>query len=56
MTDQINDQYDVITNDLGHYSIWPLGKELPPGWRQSGFHGSREDSLRYISEVWTGTQ
>ncbi|MBC3915872.1 MbtH family NRPS accessory protein [Undibacterium sp. CY18W] len=52
MTDQTDDQYDVVTNVHGHYSIWPSGKELPLGWHQSGFSGSREDSLHYISEVW----
>ncbi|MFZ6765539.1 MbtH family protein [Undibacterium sp. Di26W] len=55
MTNQIDDQYDVITNHQGHYSIWPSGKEIPLGWHPSGISGSREDSLRYISEVWTST-
>ena len=45
--------YDVVINDEEQYSIWPVGKEIPLGWRQEGKQGSRESCLEHIKEVWT---
>lgn len=45
--------YIVVENDQGQYSIWPQGRELPLGWRDVGFHGLKEECLRYIEEIWT---
>jgi MbtH protein len=50
----VNDgTYAVVLNDEEQYSIWPAGRELPAGWRRSGFTGQREDCLAHIDEVWT---
>jgi MbtH protein len=46
-------QYLVVVNDEGQYSIWPVGRELPPGWRADSFEGPEDDCLRHIDEVWT---
>lgn len=45
--------YQVVVNDEEQYSIWPVGRELPLGWREAGKSGSKEECLAYIKEVWT---
>jgi len=47
------DTYAVVLNDEEQYSIWPAGRDLPAGWRRSGFAGQREECLAHIDEVWT---
>ena len=43
----------VVVNDEEQYSIWPVGRDLPAGWRPDGFTGSEEECLGYIEETWT---
>lgn len=43
----------VVTNDEGQHSIWPDNRELPAGWKATGFAGSEEKCLDHISQVWT---
>jgi amino acid adenylation domain-containing protein len=45
--------YLVVINDEEQYSIWPAGRDLPPGWRGDGFSGTEADCLARIAEVWT---
>ena len=45
--------YLVVVNDEEQYSIWPVGRDLPAGWRQDGFTGSEDECLAYIEETWT---
>jgi MbtH protein len=45
--------YQVVVNHEEQYSIWPMGRELPLGWREAGKSGSKEECLAYIKEVWT---
>ncbi len=47
------DIYAVVRNDEEQYSIWPVGRDLPAGWRKNGFSGQKEDCLAHIDEVWT---
>ncbi len=47
--------YVAVMNDEEQYSIWPEGRELPLGWRETGMRGSRADVLAWIEEVWTET-
>jgi MbtH protein len=46
-------QYKVVVNDEEQYSIWPLERDNPPGWRDGGKSGSKAECLAYIEEVWT---
>lgn len=46
-------QYRVVVNHEEQYSIWPLRRELPAGWRDAGQSGSKEDCLAHIEKVWT---
>jgi MbtH protein len=45
-------KFDVVLNDEEQYSIWQSGREIPAGWRQSGFNGTREACLAHIEQVW----
>lgn len=51
--DTNGDIYAVVLNDEEQYSIWPVGRDLPAGWRRSGFTGSKDDCLAHIDEIWT---
>lgn len=44
--------YEVVVNQEGHYSIWPINKIVPNGWSIAGTQGSKEFCLKFISEVW----
>ncbi|MFD5701944.1 MbtH family protein [Streptomyces lasiicapitis] len=43
----------VVVNHEEHYSLWPVDLEVPLGWTEAGFTGSREECLAHIGEVWT---
>jgi MbtH protein len=45
--------YRVVRNDEEQYSIWPVGRDLPPGWYAEGTEGPRADCLAHIDCVWT---
>lgn len=44
--------YRVVVNDEEQYSIWVEDREIPAGWRATGFAGSREECLAHIDETW----
>jgi len=43
----------VVVNDQEQYSIWFVNRAIPPGWREAGKEGTKEECLAYIQEVWT---
>jgi len=45
--------WKVVVNDEEQYSIWPVGRENPSGWRDAGKSGSKAECLAYVNEVWT---
>lgn len=45
--------FRVVVNGEEQYSIWALERALPPGWREAGRTGPREECLAYIEQVWT---
>jgi MbtH protein len=45
--------YRVVLNDEEQYSIWPLTRELPAGWRDEGTTGTKQECLDHIDVVWT---
>lgn len=45
--------YRVVISYEGRYSIWPADREIPLGWSDAGFTGSKQECLDYIKEVWT---
>jgi MbtH protein len=46
-------EYNVVVNDEEQYSIWPVGRDNAPGWRDAGFRGSRQECLDHIGRIWT---
>jgi uncharacterized protein YbdZ (MbtH family) len=51
--DQDDTTYKVVVNHEEQYSIWPEGREEPPGWRSVGMAGTKQECLAHIEEVWT---
>lgn len=45
--------YWVVCNDEEQYSIWPMGRAIPPGWHRTERTGPLADCLAYIAEAWT---
>jgi len=45
--------YRVVVNHEEQYSIWPVDRDLPLGWRDGGKVGPKPECLAYINEVWT---
>jgi MbtH protein len=45
--------YKVVVNHEEQYSIWPLERPNPAGWRDAGQSGPKADCLHYIGQVWT---
>lgn len=45
--------YVVVANLEDQYSIWPVGRDLPAGWRMAGPEGTRDECLSSISTHWT---
>ncbi|RMG83589.1 MAG: MbtH family protein, partial [Chloroflexi bacterium] len=48
-----NTTYNVVVNHEEQYSIWPVDKEIPLGWKAVGKSGKKQECLDYIKEVWT---
>jgi len=48
-----NGTYQVLVNDEEQHSLWPVGKELPEGWRRAGKEGSKQDCMDHVDAVWT---
>lgn len=47
------DQFLVVVNHEGQYSVWWADRNLPDGWQATGASGTREKCLAHIAEVWT---
>jgi MbtH protein len=45
--------FNVVINHEGQYSIWPAERDNPLGWHNAGYHGTKDECLAYIQEVWT---
>jgi MbtH protein len=45
--------YKVVVNHEERYSIWPADRDLPPGWKEAGKTGTKDECLAHIEEVWT---
>jgi MbtH protein len=42
----------VVVNDQGQYSVWPVQRKLPAGWRMVGEPASQECCLDRIDHLW----
>ncbi|HEX2418320.1 MAG TPA: MbtH family NRPS accessory protein [Micromonosporaceae bacterium] len=43
----------VVINDEAQYSIWPMDRETPAGWHDTGVSGDKQRCLEHIETVWT---
>ena len=46
------DLFIALINEEGQYSIWPAKKEIPLGWQNVGFKGSKAEVSTYIDGHW----
>src|SRR5262245_32963761 len=53
MADSDGTTHQVVINDEEQYSVWPLGRELPAGWRAAGTTGPKDACLAWIDDNWT---
>jgi MbtH protein len=51
--DQDRAVYMVVVNDEEQYSLWPVERPVPAGWRQVGAVGRMHECLDYIDAVWS---
>ncbi len=45
--------FKVLINDEEQYSLWPMEKDIPQGWKQIGPSGTKEECLGYVKVSWT---
>jgi MbtH protein len=45
--------FNVVVNHDEQYSVWPVERELPAGWRAVGKSGSKQECVIYIDESWS---
>jgi MbtH protein len=48
-----SETFVVVVNGEEQYSIWPATRQIPAGWREAGYTGSRADCLSHVETVWT---
>ncbi|WP_437756714.1 MbtH family protein [Sorangium sp. So ce1389] len=51
--EQDNLTYRVVVNHEEQYSIWAADREIPPGWRDAGKTGTKDECLAHIEQAWT---
>ncbi|HEX3647190.1 MAG TPA: MbtH family NRPS accessory protein, partial [Pseudonocardiaceae bacterium] len=43
--------FRVVRNDEDQFSIWATDRDLPAGWHDAGFTGSKVDCLAHVDQV-----
>lgn len=46
-------EYRVVVNHEEQYSIWPVHRDLPLGWVETGKRGAKSKCLNHIEQTWT---
>ena len=46
-------QFQVVRNEEGQYSVWPVERDVPAGWSASGPRAAKAECLAYIKEHWS---
>ncbi len=44
--------FAVVINEDEEYSMWPVSRPVPKGWKLAGKQGTKQECLDYIEEVW----
>jgi MbtH protein len=50
--DQQRRRFKVVLNQEEQFSIWPVARGVPAGWKEEGYVGSEEACLQYIDQIW----
>ena len=45
-------QWQVVLNDAGCYSVWPVELAIPAGWQPTGPAAAKQECLAWIAEHW----
>lgn len=45
--------YEVVVNQDGQYSTWPVFKAWPQGWVKASKQGAKAACLEFIGVTWT---
>jgi MbtH protein len=45
-------EYRVVVNHEGQYSIWLADRDVPGGWTEEGATGTKTECLAHIDRVW----
>jgi len=45
-------QFTVVVNNEGQHSVWNVEKEIPSGWKSTGFTGLKNECLDNIQSEW----
>lgn len=45
-------RFCVVMNMEEQYSVWPAQRQLPDGWRDGGFQGTKEECLAHVDRTW----
>jgi uncharacterized protein YbdZ (MbtH family)/RimJ/RimL family protein N-acetyltransferase len=45
-------KHRVVMNDQGQYSTWPSERDLPAGWHEVGFQGTKDECLDHVEAIW----
>jgi MbtH protein len=51
--DDEDEQFQVLVNDEGQYSLWPVRVEVPPGWTVAYGTDSHAACLEFVERTWT---
>ena len=46
--------YKVVVNHEEQYSIWPVDREVPRGWKETSTTGTQEECEQYITRTRRG--
>ncbi|AUG75709.1 antibiotic synthesis protein MbtH [Kitasatospora sp. MMS16-BH015] len=44
--------FQVVVNEEEQYALWPEVREVPAGWRPTGYSGPREACQAHVDELW----
>jgi MbtH protein len=51
---EVGPNYVVVANHDEQYSIWPSGRAIPVGWRETSKSGTKAECLAFIiKSVWS---
>ena len=45
--------WKVLVKHEEQYTLRPIERSIPLGWREAGKRGTKEECAAYIREVWT---